>query len=220
MVGVPETVPVDGSIETPGGQPGGAEGRGWPSTTSRRPPTANGVIAAPETPDWSPGSVTVTVLTTVQANETSAEKPESSVAVIVTVVGPGVVGVPEMVPVDGSTDSPGGSVPESVNVSTASGNESVVGTGTGVMAAPEVDVWSPGSVIVNVLVTVQVKEIVDENPASSAAVTVTAKVPAMVGVPETVPVEGSIERPGGQAGGRVGDGGRRRRVGGRQPAGG
>ena len=48
------------------------------------------------------------------------------------------------------------------------------------------------------LVTDQVKEIVDENPASSTAVTVTAKVPAVVGVPETVPDEGSIERPGGR----------------------
>ena len=47
-------------------------------------PTANDVIAAPDRPDWLPGSVTVTVLTTVQAKETSAEKLESSVAVIVT----------------------------------------------------------------------------------------------------------------------------------------
>ena len=46
--------------------------------------TGNEVIAAPDSPDWLPGSVTVTVLTTVQAKETSAEKPESSVAVIVT----------------------------------------------------------------------------------------------------------------------------------------
>jgi hypothetical protein len=44
----------------------------------------------------------------------------------------------------------------------------------------------------------QVKEIVDENPALSTAVTVTAKVPAVVGVAETVPEAGSIERPGGR----------------------
>ena len=135
--------------------------------------TAKGAMAAPDTPDWSPGSVTVTVLVIVHVNETWAEKPESSVAVMVTAKAPAVVGVPEMIPVAGSTDRPGGRVPPSLKVSTAPGSESVVGTGTGVMAVPEVEAWAPGFVIVTVLVTVQVNATVAEKPAPSAAVTVT-----------------------------------------------
>ena len=48
------------------------------------------------------------------------------------------------------------------------------------------------------LVTLHENDVVPLNPAPSVAVTVTEYVPAVVGVPETVPDEGSIARPGGR----------------------
>ena len=58
-----------------------------------------------------------------------------------------------------------------------------------------------------VLVTAQVKVAEPVKPALSVAVTVTEQVPAVVGVPVMVPVDGVDREPGGQAGGRPGEGG-------------
>ena len=135
--------------------------------------TGKGVIAAPDTPDWSPGSVTVTVLAIVHVNVTCAEKPESSVAVIVTGYVPAVVGVPETTPVDRIDGQAGRERSAVTNAARRPGSESEVGTATGVMAAPEVEAWAPGFVIVTVFETVQVNATVAEKPAPSDAVTVT-----------------------------------------------
>ena len=69
--------------------------------------------------------------------------------------------------------------------------------GTGAIADPETLVWRPMGGVDTTLEIVQVKEAVAEYPASSVAVRSTAKVPAVVGVPLTVPDVGSTDRPGG-----------------------
>ena len=48
------------------------------------------------------------------------------------------------------------------------------------------------------LVTVQVKVVGPSSPRESVAVTVTEEVPAVVGVPVTVPVEALIDSPAGR----------------------
>jgi hypothetical protein len=68
----------------------------------------------------------------------------------------------------------------------------------GVMAVPETLVWSPGLVTVTELVTVQPNEMKDEKPALSLTVIVTVEDPAVVGVPEIVPLAGSMARPAGR----------------------
>jgi hypothetical protein len=73
------------------------------------PATTSGVTGEPDTDAWSPGEARDTELVIVQGNEVSAEKPESSVAVTVTDGEPAVVGVPVIVPVDASIESPAGS---------------------------------------------------------------------------------------------------------------
>ena len=75
--------------------------------------TTNGVMAVPETPDWFPGLVTVTVLVTVQVKLVVAKYPSVSVAVMVTEEVPAVVGVPWITPVEVLIESPGGRVPPS-----------------------------------------------------------------------------------------------------------
>ena len=65
-------------------------------------------MADPDTWDWSAGVATETVLVIVQVNDASPMHPEPSVAVRVTEHVQAVVGVPVMVPVELSIDSPAG----------------------------------------------------------------------------------------------------------------
>ena len=134
---------------------------------------------------------------TVQVNETEPEYPAPSVAVAVTESVPAVVGVPVTAPVDGSMDSPAGR-PVADQVRVAVEDESAAGTSTVVMADPDGSDWSPGLVTVTALVTVQVNETEPEYPAPSVAVAVTESVPAVVGVPVTAPVDGSMDSPAGR----------------------
>ncbi len=97
---------------------------------------ASGAIADPDTSPWSPGEVTSTLLVIVHANPVEPEAPDPSVAVRVTDEVPAVVGVPEMVPVDGSMVRPSGR-PVADQVSVAAGELSVAELATGVMAEPE-----------------------------------------------------------------------------------
>ena len=71
---------------------------------------------------------------------------------------------------------------------------------SGVMAVPEVSVWAPGSATVTVLSTVQSKTADPWASVLSVAVSVTEYGVALpvVGVPEMVPVVGSMLRPGGR----------------------
>ena len=89
---------------------------------------ASGAIADPDTSPWSPGEVTFTLLVIVHVNDVEPEAPEPSVAVRVTEEVPAVVGVPEMVPVDGSMVRPAGR-PVADHVSVAAGEVSVAGIG-------------------------------------------------------------------------------------------
>src|ERR1700689_4653342 len=68
---------------------------------------------------------------------------------------------------------------------------------SGGMADPETLDWLPGLVTDTVLVMVQVNEAVPEKPPPSVALTTTEFEPAVVGVPETVPVPELMERPAG-----------------------
>ena len=61
-------------------------------------PAPTGVMAVPDTLDWLPGLVSVTVLVMVQVNEAEPLKPALSVALAVTEHEHAVVGVPVMAP--------------------------------------------------------------------------------------------------------------------------
>ena len=102
-----------------------------------------------------------------------------------------------MVPVELSIDSPTGR-PVAEYVSVAVDEVSVAAMATGVMAEPDRSDWSPGLVTDTELVIVQPNEAESVAPESSVAVTVTDEVPAVVGVPEMVPVELSIDNPVGR----------------------
>ena len=71
---------------------------------------------------------------------------------------PVAVGVPEMVPVVGSTLSPAGR-PVAAKVTVVVGDESVASIVTGVAADPDTSVWLPGLVSTTVLVTVHANDV-------------------------------------------------------------
>jgi len=75
---------------------------------------SSGLMAVPEVLAWSPGSVTLRVLVTVQVKVAWAVYPAESVTVIVTEEEPPVVGVPVMLPLSALMVRPAGSVPPSV----------------------------------------------------------------------------------------------------------
>jgi hypothetical protein len=108
-----------------------------------------------------------------------------------------VVGVPLRVPDAGSIARPAGR-PVADQVSVALDEESVAVTVTGVMAEPDRSDWSPGPVTETSLAIVHSNDAESEYPAPSVAVRVTDDVPAVVGVPETVPSVGSTDRPPGR----------------------
>ena len=66
------------------------------------------------------------------------------------------------------------------------------------MADPDTSDWFPGLLMVTVLVMVQVNEVVAVYAAESVALTVTEEEPAVVGVPEMVPVVPLIDSPVGR----------------------
>jgi hypothetical protein len=119
------------------------------------------------------------------------------VAVTVTVGEPAVVGVPVIVPVEGSTDSPAGS-PVAENVRLVVGDVSDPPVVTAVMAVPEMFAWGPGFTMATLFEMVQLKDVVPVKLAESVTVTVTEFEPAVVGVPVIVPVVGLIDRPAGR----------------------
>ena len=107
VVGVPLTVPVAPSIESPAGRPVADHVNVAVDEVSVAA-AASALIGVPDGSDCAPGSVTDTKLVIVQPNEAESVAPESSVAVTVTDEVPAVVGVPEMVPVELSIDRPAG----------------------------------------------------------------------------------------------------------------
>ena len=80
VVGVPLTVPVELSIDSPAGRPV-ADHVSVAVDEESVAVTSTGAMAVPDRSDWSPGLVTDTELVIVQANEAESEKPASSVAV-------------------------------------------------------------------------------------------------------------------------------------------
>ena len=193
-VGVPEMVPVEGSMPRPAGRPVAdqvsvADGEESVAVAPR-------VTNEPDVEDWSPGSETETMLVTVQAKEAWPVEPDESVATRVTLEVPAAVGVPEMVPVEELRVRPAGR-PVADQVSVADGEESVA-VAPRVTAAPETEDCAPGSETETMLVTVQAKEAWPVEPDESVAARVTLEVPAAVGVPEMVPVEGSMPSPAGR----------------------
>ena len=89
-----------------------------------------------------------------------------------TVGEPAVVGVPVIVPVEGSMDSPAGS-PVAENERLVVGEVSEPPVVTAAMAVPETFVCGPGFTTATVFEMVQLKEVVPVKPAESVAVTVT-----------------------------------------------
>ena len=174
MVGVPEMVPVVGSMARPGGRPVAVHPVMVP------PPSTvavgvSGVMAVPEVEVWSPGLVTVTTSWTVQLNEVLVPlKASESVAVTVTEYVPPVVGVPEMIPEETPMARPGGAPfsEKLVMVAPPPAPDVVAGTVIGVMAVPTVEDWSPGAVTVTTLSMTMVTGPVPVNPAESVAWTV------------------------------------------------
>jgi hypothetical protein len=195
-VGVPVMVPVDELIERPAGRPVADQVSVAPLSVSVAE-LASGVIAVPVSPDWFPGLVTETVEETDQANDAEPLNPAPSVAVTVTDDTPGVVGVPEMVPIDELIERPAGR-PVADQVSVAPAWVSVAELVSGVMAEPAPEDWADLPVTVTVLVTVQVKAAEPAWPLLSLAVSTTDAEPGVVGVPVMVPVELLIESPAGR----------------------
>ncbi len=169
-----------------------------------------GVTAEPDTEVWSVLADGVTTFTTVHEKVAVSEVTASSVTVTVTEHTHAVVGVPVTAPVAGSIASPAGR-PAADQVRVAVDDESVAGTSTVAMAVPEGSDWSPGLVTLTALVTVQVKDAVPEYPAPSVTVTVTEHVHGRGRRAGDRPGGGVHRQPGGQAGGRPGEGGGRTR---------
>jgi hypothetical protein len=159
---------------------------------SVRPP-----IAVPDVDDWAPWPATVTMLAIAHENVAEPEKPAPSVAAIVTVEVPAVVGVPVIDPVEPLIDSPAGS-PVALQVNVAPDWLSVAEEVRVVMDVPDVPVRVPGLLTVTLLVTVHVKVAVPDWPDGSVAVSVTEQVQGDDGVPEMVPVDVLMDRPAGR----------------------
>jgi hypothetical protein len=68
---------------------------------------------------------------------------------------------------------------------------------TGGIAVPETFAWGPGFTTATVLDTDQLNEVDPVKPLESVTVTVTELEPAVVGVPEIVPVEALMPSPAG-----------------------
>src|SRR5260370_29519472 len=114
---------------------------------------------------------------TAQVNVVDADLPKASVTVTVTFFAvPTVVGVPEIVPMLWSIDSPGGSpvAPHSPGAATdqVSGPVPPASDNGSDTAVPPVLVWGPGLVSVGSALTVQVKPVLPTSLNPSVALTV------------------------------------------------
>jgi hypothetical protein len=197
VVGVPVMVPLEAPIDSPAGNPVADHVMvGAGELCESVAVAVTGVMATPVLLDWLAMGVTETVLVMVQVKVAVPEAPEPSVALRVTDELPAVVGVPVMVPVEASMDSPAGS-PVADQVRVAPDWESVAALSSAAMGEPDTSDWAPGLVTDTVLVMVQVKVAAPVKPALSVTVMVTAELPPVVGVPLMTPVEGSMDRPGG-----------------------
>jgi hypothetical protein len=78
-VGVPDTVPVEELIESPGGSVPPADALVVAVDEESEDATVSGVMAVPDTFVWAPGPVTVTVLVTVHVNDVEPTNPAESV---------------------------------------------------------------------------------------------------------------------------------------------
>ena len=163
--------PVAASIVSPAGRPVADQVSVSPGRESVAP-TANGVIAPPDTELCAPGEVTLTELVTVQVKVAEAVVEAESTTETVTWKVPAVVGVPVMMPVEELMARPTGS-PVADQVSVAVDDESVAPTTSPATDTPEPLSWFPGEVTVRMLVMVQVKLDEAAKPLPSVAVTVT-----------------------------------------------
>lgn len=189
-------VPVDELIESPAGMPVADQVKDWPDWLSVAE-LVSGVMALPAAEVWLDTVVTATTLVVLQVRAADPACPVVSVATIRTEAEPGVVGVPEMVPLEALIDNPAGS-PVADQVMVTPESVSVAVLARGVMADPVADDWLPRLATVIDEVTVQVNEVDPAKKAPSVAVTVTTNEPPVVGVPVMVPVEESIDRPVGR----------------------
>ena len=108
MVGVPEIVPVEVSMDRPGGSPVADHEAIDAVDEESVAESSRALTADARHVRLAPGSATDTELVIVQANDVEPEAPEPSVAVSVTEHVQAVVGVPVTVPVEPSIDSPAG----------------------------------------------------------------------------------------------------------------
>ena len=138
----------------------------------------------------------MTVLVTVQVNEVVPKKVDGSVAFTVTEQVHGAVGVPVMAPVEALMVRPAGR-PVADQVKAWPDWVSVALFVRVVMAVPVTPDWAVWPATATVLVMVQEKVVVPNEPAPSVAFTVTEQVHGAVGVPVMAPEVELIDRPAG-----------------------
>jgi hypothetical protein len=198
VVGVPEMIPVSALIDTPGGSPIADQVYGavppgvvW-FTGETATPTE--LVCPPGLLTENEAELTLQSYWVLPAFQGLFE----SLAMTITVNKPDVVGVPEMIPVAGLIDTPGGSpVADQLN---GAFPPSVV-CFTGEIAAPTALVWAPGLITENEGEATTAGNWVLPDFAGlleSVALTTGWNVPVAVGVPEMVPVVASIDRPDGR----------------------
>ena len=190
------TAPVDELIDRPVGRLVALQVSVAPDWVSD-PTGVNEEMAEPETLDLAAIAVTATVLVMVQAKLVDPAKPAPSVAVTVTEETPGVVGVPEMVPVEVLMASPVGK-PVADQVSVAPDWVSAPALVSVEMAEPVTFDWLDLAVTATVLVIVHEKVAEPADPLLSVAVKVTVETPGVVGVPVIAPPELAMASPTGR----------------------
>ena len=196
VLGVPVMAPVPDAMANPAGRPD------WVhvSVAVDDVSVAIGVrveMALPLLDRWAAMAVTATVLVMVQVKATEFEALVLSVAVTVTEETPGVVGVPEMVPVEVLMASPVGK-PVADQVSVAHDGVSAPEVVSVEMAEPVTFDWLDLAVTATVLVIVHEKVAEPADPLLSVAVKVTVETPGVVGVPVMAAVVELMVRPAGR----------------------
>ena len=168
--GVPETAPVEELIDMPTGRPEAVQVNTAPDWVS----VAEGASEAanPVRLDVFAWAVTTTELLITQEKAADPAWPVLSRATMTTEDVPGVVGVPEIVPVAELIATPAGR-PLADHVMVAPGSESVELALIGLMADPVRPDWLPGLTTVMVDEIPQVKDVALAKAWPSVAVTVT-----------------------------------------------
>jgi hypothetical protein len=156
VVGVPENAPVEVLNDSPAGMPVSDHEVMVAVDEESEADGVKPLMAVPDTFDFVPGLVTVTVLVTFQVKVVLPEAAEGSVALTVTEQAQAVVAVPVIVPLELSIDSPAGS-PVADQVRVAPDCVSVAEFVSGVMADPLVLLRVTCGVTATTLVTFQVK---------------------------------------------------------------